>query len=55
MTTRLDNTNRDLRVFQTFADFLKDTWKEDSARSWDHYFKKQQFTYFWDTAKDAQK
>jgi hypothetical protein len=55
MTTEISKTSKNLRVFQTFGDFLKDTWKDDSSRPWDHYFKDQQFAYFWDTRKEAHK
>jgi hypothetical protein len=55
MITEISKAGTNLRVFQPFADFLKDIWKLDNTRPWDHYFKEQQFSYFWDTGKEVQK
>jgi hypothetical protein len=54
MTTEIGKTPKNLSVFQTFSDFLKDTWKSDENRP-EIYSREQLFSYFWDTGKDAQK
>lgn len=46
-TTEISKTHKDKSVFQTFFDFLKDTWKNDEGRP-DIYLREQQFAYFWD-------
>ncbi len=47
-TTEISKTHKDKSVFQTFADFLKDTWKSDEACP-DIYSRQEQFAYFWDS------
>jgi hypothetical protein len=47
MTTEISKTHKDKSVFQTFADFLKDTWKSDDKRP-EIYSREQQFSFFWD-------
>lgn len=53
MTTEISKDSKNLSVL--FPDVLKRIWKDDLERDWKLFFKEQQFSYFWDTRKEAQK